>query len=89
MTPEVAMTEIARGLEMALVLGAPPLLAVLGVGVMVGVVQAATQINEQTIGFVVKAMALVATIGLLGHFLLGQLVAFTQDLFQRIPHLIG
>ncbi|MFZ5655828.1 MAG: flagellar biosynthetic protein FliQ [Pseudomonadota bacterium] len=89
MTPEVAMTEITRGLQMALVLGAPPLLAVLGVGVVVGVIQAATQINEQTIGFVVKAMALVATIGLLGHFLLGRLVAFTQDLFQRIPHLIG
>lgn len=89
MTPEVAMTEISRGLQMALVLGAPPLLAVLGVGVVVGVIQAATQINEQTIGFVVKAMALVATIGLLGHFLLGRMVAFTQDLFQRIPHLIG
>jgi flagellar biosynthetic protein FliQ len=89
MTPEVAMTEISRGLEMALVLGAPPLIAVLGVGVVVGVIQAATQINEQTIGFVVKAMALVATIGFLGHFLLGRLVAFTQDLFQRIPHLIG
>lgn len=89
MTPEVAMTEITRGLQMALVLGAPPLLAVLGVGVVVGVIQAATQINEQTIGFVVKAMALVATIGLLGHFLLGRMVAFTQDLFQRIPHLIG
>jgi flagellar biosynthetic protein FliQ len=89
MTPEVAMTEIGRGLQMALVLGGPPLLAVLSVGVLVGVIQAATQINEQTIGFVVKAMALVATIGFLGHFLLGRLVAFTQDLFQRIPHLIG
>jgi flagellar biosynthesis protein FliQ len=89
MSPEVAMTEISRGLQMALVLGAPPLLAVLGVGVVVGVIQAATQINEQTIGFVVKAMALVATIGLLGHFLLGRLVAFTQELYQRIPHLIG
>ena len=89
MTPEVAMTEITRGLEMALVLGAPPLLAVLGVGVVVGVVQAATQINEQTIGFVVKAIALTATIAITGHFLLGRLVAFTTDLFQRIPQLIG
>ena len=89
MTPEVAMTEITRGLEMALVLGAPPLLAVLGVGVVVGVVQAATQINEQTIGFVVKAVALTATIALAGHFLLGRLVSFTADLFQRIPQLVG
>ncbi|GGZ52726.1 flagellar biosynthesis [Lysobacter xinjiangensis] len=89
MTPETAMTEIGRGLEMALVLGAPPLLAVLGVGVVVGVVQAATQINEQTIGFVVKAVALTATIALMGHFLLGRLVSFTADLFGRIPQLIG
>ena len=89
MTPETAMTEIGRGLEMALVLGAPPLLAVLGVGVVVGVVQAATQINEQTIGFVVKAVALTATIALMGHFLQGRLVSFTADLFGRIPQLIG
>ena len=89
MTPETALTEISRGLQMALMLGAPPLLAVLAVGVLVGIIQAATQINEQTIGFVVKAIALTATLALTGHFLLGRLVAFTSELFQRIPHLIG
>jgi len=89
MTPEVALTEISRGLQMALLLGAPMLLAVLAFGVVVGVLQAATQINEPTIAFVVKAVALVATLALTGHFLLGKLVAFTIDLFQRIPHLIG
>lgn len=89
MTPETALTEIGRGLQMALLLGAPPLLAVLAVGVVVGIVQAATQINEQTIGFVVKAVALAATLALTGHFLLGELAAFTTELFQRIPHLIG
>lgn len=89
MTPELALTEIGRGLQIALLLAAPPLLAVLAVGVVVGVIQAATQINEQTIAFVVKALALMATLALTGHFLLGRLVAFTTDLFQRIPHLIG
>lgn len=89
MTPEVAVTEIARGLQMALVLGAPPLLAVLVIGVVVGVLQAATQINEPTIAFVVKAITLMATLALTGHFLLGRMVAFTIDLFHRIPHLIG
>lgn len=89
MTPELALTEVGRGLQVALLLGAPPLLAVLAVGVVVGIVQAATQINEQTIAFVVKALALAATLALTGHFLLGRLVAFTTDLFQRIPHLIG
>lgn len=89
MTPEVAITEIGRGLQMALMLGAPPLLAVLLVGVTVGILQAATQISEQTIGFVMKAIALASTLALTGHFLLGKLVAFTTELFQRIPHLIG
>ena len=89
MNPEVALTEIGRGLQMALLLGAPPLLAVLAVGVAVGVVQAATQLNEPTIAFVAKAIGLAATLALTGHFLLGKLVAFTTDLFHRIPHLIG
>lgn len=89
MTPETALTEIGRGLQMALLLGAPLLLAVLAIGVIVGIIQAATQINEQTIGFVAKAIALTATLALTGHFLLGKMVAFTIELFQRIPHLIG
>lgn len=89
MTPETALDEIARGLQMVLMLGAPPLLAVLAIGVVVGILQAATQINEPTIAFVVKALALVATIAVTGHFLLGRLVAFTVDLFHRIPQLIG
>ncbi len=89
MTPETALDEIARGLQLALMLGAPPLLAVLLVGVLVGIAQAATQINEPTIAFVFKALALAATLGLTGHFLMGRLVSFTTDLFQRIPHLIG
>ena len=89
MPPATALTEIGRGLQTALMLGAPPLIAVLVVGVVVGVIQAATQLNEPTIGFVVKAVALVATLALTGHFLLGKLVSFTTDLFHRIPHLVG
>ena len=89
MTPEAAMSEIAGGLQLALLLAAPLLLAVLLSGVIVGVLQAATQINEPTIAFVAKAITLVAMLGLTGHFLLGRLVSFTTDLFHRIPHLIG
>lgn len=89
MTPETAITEIGNGLQMALMLGAPPLLAVLVVGVVVGIVQAATQVNEQTIAFVMKAIALATMLAFTGHFLLGKMVAFTIGLYQRIPHLIG
>ena len=89
MTPETALSEIAGGLQLALLLATPMLLAVLLAGVVVGVLQAATQINEPTIAFVVKAVTLIATLALTGHFLLGRLVSFTTDLFHRIPHLIG
>lgn len=89
MNPEIALTEIGRGLQMALLLAGPPLVAVLVIGVVVGIVQAATQLNEPTIAFVAKAGALAVTLALTGHFLLGKLVSFTIDLFHRIPHLIG
>lgn len=89
MSPEVALDEIANGLQMALLLGGPPLLAVLVIGVVVGILQAATQINEPTIAFVVKSVTLIATLAATGHFLLGRLVGFTIDLFHRIPQLIG
>ena len=89
MSPELALTELRRGLEVALWVGGPLLVTVLVVGVIVGVVQAATQINEPTIAFVAKAAALTAALFALGSLLLGHLVEFTTLLFQRIPHLIG
>ena len=89
MSPETALTELRDGLEIALWVGGPLLLVVLVVGVVVGVIQAATQINEPTIAFVAKAAALTAALFALGSLLLGHLVEFTVMLFQRIPHLIG
>ena len=89
MTPELALTELRLGLQVALWVGGPLLVTVLIVGVVVGVVQAATQINEPTIAFVAKAAALGAALFALGAFLLSYLVDYTITLFHRIPHLIG
>ncbi|KAF1685615.1 flagellar biogenesis protein [Pseudoxanthomonas broegbernensis] len=89
MTPELALTELRRGLEVALWVGGPLLLTVLVVGVVVGIVQAATQLNEPTIAFVAKAAALTTALFAGGSFLLAYLVDYTNALFQRIPHLIG
>jgi len=88
-TPELALTELRRGLEVALWVGGPLLVAVLVVGVVVGIVQAATQLNEPTIAFIAKAAALTAALFATGSFLLAYLVDYTIALFQRIPHLIG
>jgi len=56
---------------------------------VVGVIQAATQLNEPTIAFIAKAAALTAALFAIGNWLMGWLVDYTLTLFQRIPHLIG
>ena len=89
MPPETAITELSRGLELALMVGGPLLLVVLVVGVVVGLLQAATQVNEPTVAFVAKAVAMVVALAAMGSFLLGQMVEFTIALFQRIPSLVG
>ncbi len=65
-------------------LGGPPLLAAMAVGLFVSLVQAVTQINEQTLAFVPKIAAVVTTLVLLGAFMSGTLVDFTRMLFDRL-----
>ena len=89
MTPEIALGELRHAMEIALTIAGPLLLVVLVTGVVVGVLQAATQINEPTVAFVAKAIVLVVSIAVGGGWLLEQLVGFTTALFQRIPALIG
>jgi flagellar biosynthetic protein FliQ len=89
MSPELALTELRGGLVAVLWVAGPLLLVVLVVGVLVGIVQAATQLNEPTIAFIAKAAALTLTLFALGNLLLGHMVQYTTLLFQRIPHLIG
>ncbi len=88
-SPETALNELRMGLELAVLVGGPLLLVVLVVGVVVGLVQAATQINEPTVAFIAKAVAMALALAAMGSFLLGQLVEFTIALFQRIPQLVG
>lgn len=89
MSPELALTELRGGLVALLWIAGPLLLVVLVVGVLVGIVQAATQLNEPTIAFIAKAAALTMALFALGNLLLGHIVEFTIALYQRIPHLIG
>ena len=70
-------------------LAAPLLLSALAVGLIVGVLQAVTQIQEQTLSFIPKLMALVVALVVMGPWLLQLWVSFTQDLFLQIPSLIG
>ncbi len=89
MTPEVVMSIGQRALEMAVLLSAPMLLAALVIGLLVGVFQAATQINEMTLSFIPKLLGMAAALMIAGPWMLKELVGYTRLLIQSIPSLIG
>ena len=67
----------------------PMLLAALVVGLLISVFQAVTQIQEQTLAFIPKVVALVAVIAIFGPWMLGQLEAYTTALWASIPQMVG
>ena len=78
-----------QGLYMLLMISAPVLLTVLGVGLLVSIFQAATQINEQTLSFVPKIVAAVAVLAIAGPWLLTSLVEYLQRTLQSIPGIVS
>ncbi|MES2885151.1 MAG: flagellar biosynthesis protein FliQ [Pseudomonadota bacterium] len=89
MTPDSALTLARDAMWLALQLAAPLLMTSLLVGVLVGLFQAATQINEMTLSFIPKLLAMVAVALLAGSWMLQLLMDFTRRLFEQIPNLIG
>ena len=89
MTPEAIMQLGSGALGTMLLLAMPLLLTALVIGLLVGVFQAATQINEMTLSFIPKLLALAAVAILTGPWMLQLLIDFTRRLFERIPSLIG
>jgi flagellar biosynthetic protein FliQ len=89
MSPETVMTIGQRALEMTLLLAAPLLLVALITGLIVGAFQAATQINEMTLSFIPKLLAMATTLVIAGPWMLKLLVGYTRELIQSIPMLIN
>jgi len=78
-----------QGLYMLLMVSAPLLLTVLGVGLVVSIFQAATQIHEATLSFVPKVVAAVAVLAIAGPWMLTSLVEYLQRTLQSIPTAVG
>jgi len=83
------MTVGSRALEITLMLAAPLLLVALITGLIVGAFQAATQINEMTLSFIPKLIAISAALMVAGPWMLKVLVGYTRELFESIPSLIN
>ena len=78
-----------QALLLAAKLAAPVLVTSLVVGFVVSLIQSVTQIQEVTLSFVPKAIAAAVALIVAGHWMISELVAFTTELFARIPSLTG
>lgn len=89
MGPETVLDIGRQALWLAVLLAGPMLGAALAVGLFVGVIQAATQIQEMTLSFIPKLLTLVVVLFVLGPWMLRIIVTFSQRLFMDIPGLVG
>lgn len=78
-----------QALWLAVLLAGPMLGAALAVGLFIGVIQAATQIQEMTLSFIPKLLALVVVLFVVGPWMLRIIVTFSERLFMDIPGLVG
>ena len=89
MSPDGVM-DLAHGtLLVTSMIAAPLLLTALLTGLVIGMLQAATQINEATLSFSPKLLVLVLALFVSGPWILRVLIDFTRDLYANIPNVIG
>jgi flagellar biosynthetic protein FliQ len=83
-----AVVDLARqALWMTMIISGPLLAVGLIVGLVVGIFQAATSINEQTLSFIPKILAMGLTTSLAGGWMINTMVDYTKSIFTRIPSL--
>lgn len=88
MTPEMVMNIAYQGMRVTLLLAGPMLLAALFTGLIISLFQAATQINEMTLTFIPKILAVFSVLVLAGPWLIGLITDFTHRLFTNIPNMV-
>lgn len=89
MTPESVVTLGQNALYVTLLILAVLLLPALGIGLLVSMFQAATQINEQTLSFIPKLFVVLGVMIAAGPWILRSLINYTEELIRGIPSLIG
>jgi flagellar biosynthetic protein FliQ len=85
MTPETVMTMGRHAIEVTLMVAAPMLLVALGIGLIVSIFQAATQINETTLSFIPKLIGIFVALVIAGPWMLTILLDYMREMFTNIP----
>ncbi|VVE03812.1 flagellar biosynthesis protein FliQ [Pandoraea anhela] len=89
MTPETVMALAHQAMQVCLLLAAPLLIVALVSGLLVSLFQAATQINEMTLSFIPKLLAVFITLVVAGPWMLNMMVDYMRQLLTGIPGLVG
>ncbi|AHF75260.1 Flagellar biosynthetic protein [Sodalis praecaptivus] len=89
MTPEAVMTLGFDAMKVGLALSTPPLLAAMVTGLLVSLLQASTQINEMTLSFIPKILAVITSLVIAGPWMLSLLLDYMRTLFSQLPYSIG
>jgi flagellar biosynthesis protein FliQ len=89
MDQDVVISLATQALSLALKLSLPLLGVGLLVGVVISILQAVTQIQEQTLSFIPKVVAMAAVLVIGGPWMLNQLLSYTADLWSAIPNMVG
>lgn len=89
MSPETVITIGQQALNIMVLISAPMLLSALAIGLLIGMLQAATQINEMTLSFIPKLGILVGVLWITGPWMLEVITSYTKTLISDIPLLIG
>lgn len=89
MNSETVMGITYQAMKVALTMAGPLLLTTLLVGLVIAVFQAATQINEMTLSFIPKLLAMCGLLVLTGPWLMGVMVDYIRELFRQIPGLVS
>ena len=89
MTPETVISIAEEGIWTVLLICGPLLILALVIGLIVSIFQATTQIQEQTLAFVPKIVAVLLGMIFFGPWMLSQLLSYTTDIFSNLTRFIG
>jgi type III secretion protein S len=85
MSPETAIHEITESMVLVMLLSMPPIVVASVVGILISLIQALTQIQEQTLSFAIKLIAVAATLAATAGWLGGEILHYTVRLFNDFP----
>ncbi|NEU29359.1 flagellar biosynthesis protein FliQ [bacterium LRH843] len=89
MSPEFVISMAENGVTTVLLVAGPLLIVALGLGLLVSIFQATTQIQEQTLAFIPKIVGVLASLIIFGPWMLSQVTNFAYNIFSNLHRFIG